>query len=62
MEVAFRKCCQRWAAKGWEIDRAEAERLSRSQILVIPSPGRREDPKNWIHKTVPLRPVPTESN
>jgi len=62
MEVAFRKCCWRWAAKGWEIDREEAERLSPNQILVIPSPARREDPKNWIHKPVPLRAVSTESN
>lgn len=57
MEVAFRKCCWRWAARGWEIDREEMERLGKQQILVIPSPARREDPKNWVHRTVPLRPA-----
>ncbi len=57
MEVAFRKCCSRWAARGWEIDQVELERLGPNQVLVIPSPARRADPKNWVHKTVPMKSV-----
>jgi phenylpropionate dioxygenase-like ring-hydroxylating dioxygenase large terminal subunit len=55
MEVAFRRCCWRWAARGWEIDVEEMERAGRDQVFVIPSPARREDPKNWVHRPVPLR-------
>jgi phenylpropionate dioxygenase-like ring-hydroxylating dioxygenase large terminal subunit len=55
MEIAFRKACWRWANKGWEIDMDRFEQLSKDQVLVIPSPARRSDPKNWVHKTVPLR-------
>lgn len=57
MEAAFRKRCFNWAAKGWEIDLDQLEHRSQSEALVIPSPGRREDPKNWVHKTVPLKPA-----
>jgi hypothetical protein len=57
MEIAFRKACWRWANKGWEIDMDQFEQLSKDQVLVIPSPARRSEPKNWVHKTVPLRPV-----
>ncbi len=57
MEVAFRKCCWRWAAQGWEIDLDRLEQESRHQVFVIPSPARREDPKNWVHRTVPLKPA-----
>lgn len=55
MEVAFRRCCWRWAARGWEIDFEELERAGQDQVFVIPSPARREDPKNWVHRPVPLR-------
>jgi phenylpropionate dioxygenase-like ring-hydroxylating dioxygenase large terminal subunit len=57
MEVAFRKACWRWANRGWEVDMDQFEHLGRDQVLVIPSPERRSDPKNWVHKTVPLRPA-----
>jgi phenylpropionate dioxygenase-like ring-hydroxylating dioxygenase large terminal subunit len=57
MEMAFRKRCFKWAAKGWEIDLDEFERRSQTEALVIPSPGRRQDPKNWVHKAVPLKPA-----
>lgn len=61
METAFRKRCSRWAARGWEIDLEELDRRSQTEVLVIPSPVRREDPKNWVHKTVPLKPARDES-
>jgi phenylpropionate dioxygenase-like ring-hydroxylating dioxygenase large terminal subunit len=57
MEVAFRKTVARYAAAGNEIDVDRFEQLRRRQVLVIPSPGRREDPSNWVHATVPLLPV-----
>jgi hypothetical protein len=33
------------------------EQMSRTNVLVIPSPERRADPKNWVHKAVPLKPA-----
>lgn len=57
MEVAFRRTVARYAAAGHEIDVDRFEQLRRRQVLVIPSPGRREDPGNWVHQTVPLLPV-----
>lgn len=62
METAFRKRCFKWAAQGYEIDLEEFERRSQTEMMVIPSPGRREDPKNWVHKTVPLKPASKGSN
>jgi len=55
MEVAFRRLVHEWAARGWEIDSDRYEAESRYRPLVIPSPARREDPKNWVHRTIPLR-------
>lgn len=55
MELAFRRKVWECASKGWEIDMEAFQRLSQSQVLVIPSPGRAADPKNWVHKTVPLK-------
>ena len=52
-----RKAVARYAAAGHEIDVDRFEQLRRRQVLVIPSPGRREDPANWIHETVPLLPA-----
>ena len=60
MELAFRKRVFKWARRGWEIDVEQLERLSRDQVLVIPSPARRLDPSNWVHATVPLRPAANE--
>ena len=57
MEVAFRRLVQRHADQGWEIDLEALEAESRYRVLVIPSPARREDPKGWVHKPVPLRPA-----
>jgi phenylpropionate dioxygenase-like ring-hydroxylating dioxygenase large terminal subunit len=55
MEMTFRRCCERWASRGNEIDLEELERLRARQVLVIPSPARRADPKNWVHRQVPIR-------
>jgi phenylpropionate dioxygenase-like ring-hydroxylating dioxygenase large terminal subunit len=57
MEVAFRRLVREWKEKGWEIDSERYAQESDSRALVIPSPARRDDPKNWIHRTVPLRPA-----
>jgi len=62
METAFRKRCFKWAAQGYEIDLDEYEHRSHTEMLVIPSPARREDPKNWVHKTVPLKPASKASS
>lgn len=57
MEVAFRRLVRHWANRGWEIDSERYAVESRNQALVIPSPLRRIDPHNWVHRTVPLRPA-----
>ena len=57
MEVAFRRLVRDWAERGWEIDSDRYAHESQSRVLVIPSPARREDPRNWVHRTIPLRPA-----
>jgi phenylpropionate dioxygenase-like ring-hydroxylating dioxygenase large terminal subunit len=57
MEIAFRKQMRRLAAKGWEIDLEAMESAQRYQVLCIPSPGRRVDPKGWVQQVVPLKPA-----
>jgi phenylpropionate dioxygenase-like ring-hydroxylating dioxygenase large terminal subunit len=57
MEMAFRQLVREWAARGWEIDSERYAEESRYRVLVIPSPARREDPRNWVHRTIPLRPA-----
>lgn len=57
MELAFRRKVWDLAARGWEIDWEAYDRLRQDHVVVIPSPARRSDPKNWVHKTVPLRPA-----
>jgi phenylpropionate dioxygenase-like ring-hydroxylating dioxygenase large terminal subunit len=57
MEVAFRKACARWAGRGNEIDQEALQRERHNHVFAIPSPARREDPKNWVHRPVPLRPT-----
>ena len=54
MEFQFRQRVRAWARRGNEIDidRMQAERGRR--VLVIPSPERRQDPGNWVHKPVPM--------
>lgn len=54
MEFQFRRHVREWARLGNEIDveKMLAERGRR--VMVIPSPERRMDPSNWVHKTVPM--------
>ena len=54
MEFHFRQRVREWARRGNEIDveKMAAERPRRVQV--IPSPARRADPHNWVHKTVPM--------
>ena len=39
------------------IDIAALRELEDAHITVIPCPGHREDPKGWVHRTVPLQPL-----
>lgn len=43
------------AARGGEIDSAAAAGLRDRHVLVIPCPGHRDEPRQWVHRTVPLR-------
>lgn len=56
MEFQFRQKVREWARRGWEIDVERMLAEARSRVMVIPSPERRADPVNWVHKAVPLRP------
>jgi hypothetical protein len=53
LEGAFRQIIQRRIEAGWEIDSETVERDYDYEVYVIPSPERRTDPKNWVHKPVP---------
>lgn len=55
MEFQFRSKVREWAQKGWEIDVEQMLAEQSRRVMVIPSPARRADPANWVHKTVPLR-------
>jgi phenylpropionate dioxygenase-like ring-hydroxylating dioxygenase large terminal subunit len=55
MEAAFRRLVRQWADRGWEIDTRRLAEEGNEHTFVIPSPARRDDPHNWIHKAVPLR-------
>jgi phenylpropionate dioxygenase-like ring-hydroxylating dioxygenase large terminal subunit len=54
LETTFRKRVRGLTEKGWRIDSDTVERESKRQVFVIPSVKRRDDPKNWVHKPVPL--------
>jgi phenylpropionate dioxygenase-like ring-hydroxylating dioxygenase large terminal subunit len=54
LETAFREIIAAQAAKGWEIDMETVEREYDRQVFIIPSPTRRENPKNWVHKPMPM--------
>lgn len=49
-----RKMARDYAEKYGEVDATALEALRDTHIRVIPCPGHRADPKNWVHKTVPL--------
>jgi len=54
MESMFRRKARELSARFGEIDVRKLERERKYEVCVIPSPARRADPKNWIHKIVPL--------
>ena len=45
-----------YGAQAGMIDMAAWQALADTHIRVIPCPGHKADPKNWVHKTVPLLP------
>jgi nitrite reductase/ring-hydroxylating ferredoxin subunit len=57
MEQQFRQRVREWARRGNEIDIEGMQQEKTRRVLVIPSPERRADPANWVHKTVPLLPA-----
>jgi hypothetical protein len=58
MELTYRRKVQEWARTHGAIDSEAYEHAAKHQIMVIPSPGRKTDPKGWVHKAVPLQTVP----
>jgi phenylpropionate dioxygenase-like ring-hydroxylating dioxygenase large terminal subunit len=50
-----RKITQEYAAIAGEIDTVALRELENTHIRVIPSPQHKSDPKNWVHKAVPLK-------
>jgi phenylpropionate dioxygenase-like ring-hydroxylating dioxygenase large terminal subunit len=50
-----RKMTVDYGRKWGEIDVIALKQVDDTQIRVIPCPGHRADPKNWVHRTVPLR-------
>ena len=53
LESAFRRLMKRMQDKGWEIDTDTIDAERKRRQYVIPSPLRREDPHNWVHRAVP---------
>jgi hypothetical protein len=54
MERLYRDQAHAFRHRLGEIDVRRQEDLARERVLVIPSPGRRLDPTNWVHECVPL--------
>ncbi|MBM4196932.1 MAG: aromatic ring-hydroxylating dioxygenase subunit alpha [Gammaproteobacteria bacterium] len=51
-----RKMTLEFAASQGEIDQEAWAPVRQSHIRVVPCPEHRTDPKNWVHKLLPLRP------
>ena len=49
-----RKITQDYGNRVGQIDTAALSQIADSHIRVIPCPGHKADPSNWVHKTVPL--------
>ena len=54
MESIFRRLVFRMIEAGWEIDYDKVKAEHDTKVYVIPSPGRRADPKGWVHEAVPM--------
>jgi phenylpropionate dioxygenase-like ring-hydroxylating dioxygenase large terminal subunit len=52
--MVYRQRLQAYQASGWRMDLAEMERNRYRMAYAIPSPARREDPKDWAVTPVPL--------
>jgi hypothetical protein len=61
VERLYRDQARDHAARLGSIDVRRHEDLARDRILVIPSPGRRQEPGAWGHETVPLVAVPGDA-
>ena len=58
VERLYRDQAMAFAQRLGAIDVRRHEDLVRDRVLVIPSPGRREDPDGWLHGAVPLQAAP----
>lgn len=58
MELTYRRKVYEWARTRGAIDSIAYQQAADHQIMVIPSPARKSDPKGWVHKPVPLQHVP----
>jgi len=54
MEAIIRRKIRELGRELGAIDTRAQREESKYQVMVIPSPARREEPVNWAHKTVPL--------
>jgi phenylpropionate dioxygenase-like ring-hydroxylating dioxygenase large terminal subunit len=55
-----RKMTVEYGTRAGMIDVAALDQLRHSHVRVVPCPGHRSDPRNWVHKTVPLRAPPEQ--
>jgi phenylpropionate dioxygenase-like ring-hydroxylating dioxygenase large terminal subunit len=53
--VQVREMTLAFADRQGVIDTEAWQAVAASNIRVVPCPGHRSDPKNWVHKTIPLR-------
>ena len=61
MMVAFRQKREELYRRGWGLDsHAYDEHYKGRKAAVLPSPGRREDPKGWVFPVAPSLPVSVE--
>jgi hypothetical protein len=57
-----RKLTKDYGDKFGNIDTAALIEIEATHIRVIPCPGHKSEPQNWIHKTVPLLPTKGRGN
>lgn len=51
-----------WGERHGHVDTAALAAGREGSIRVVPCPGHRADPRNWVHRTVPLRPRQTPAD
>ena len=52
--MVYRERLKDYEKRGWRMDLAEMKRNQHRMVYAIPSPARREDPKDWAVTPVPL--------